>query len=310
MYSSKYYLLFFITTLFFDTTTPPWSGQVMDEAGKPLVYAEIYDQTGELLTWTDLDGNFKLAEAPANNRLQVRYPGFVALDTLLQKGQQLTLSLQKPIPVTPPPTRGGIPTSRRKVHSESKIIKTKHPAIRETSTGEYIYRGKILDDGEEPLIGASILVQDTETGTVTDIDGRYQLYFADSCATLVISYTGYETLDHAACASEELMIIMTSGAMLEEVVVTGLSVRAEAMTMAATTPGKTKRSRSGLFGSRKKTTAPPPPAPPPPAAAEEVLTFSADDFAEAPAADIDYAMEGELPTAGQLTAGEINDFSK
>jgi TonB-linked SusC/RagA family outer membrane protein len=50
-------------------------------------------------------------------------------------------------------------------------------------------KGKVTDTNQEPLIGATILVQGTEQGTITDINGNFQLK-TDSKATLIISYTG------------------------------------------------------------------------------------------------------------------------
>ena len=42
----------------------------------------------------------------------------------------------------------------------------------------YAQQGAIsgtVSDGDEPLIGASILVEGTTHGTVTDVEGKYQL---------------------------------------------------------------------------------------------------------------------------------------
>ena len=50
-------------------------------------------------------------------------------------------------------------------------------------------KGKVTDTNQEPLIGATILVQGTEQGTITDINGNFQLK-TDPKATLIISYTG------------------------------------------------------------------------------------------------------------------------
>ena len=44
----------------------------------------------------------------------------------------------------------------------------------------------------EPIIGASIIVKNTTTGTVSDIDGKYQLS-APSKAIIVVSFVGYVT---------------------------------------------------------------------------------------------------------------------
>jgi TonB-linked SusC/RagA family outer membrane protein len=53
-------------------------------------------------------------------------------------------------------------------------------------------KGKVTDTNQEPLIGATILVQGTEQGTITDINGNFQLK-TDPKATLIISYTGFSS---------------------------------------------------------------------------------------------------------------------
>ena len=50
---------------------------------------------------------------------------------------------------------------------------------------------------KQPLPGASILVKGTSTGTVTDIDGEYQINVPDQDAVLVFSFLGYITREES-----------------------------------------------------------------------------------------------------------------
>lgn len=84
--------------------------------------------------------------------------------------------------------------------------------------------GTVTDDGGEPLIGASILVKGTSSGTVTDIDGTYKLNVPDGASMLVISYTGFETQELEIGASSVVDIVLSEGVALDEVVVTALGV--------------------------------------------------------------------------------------
>ncbi|MCB9286665.1 MAG: TonB-dependent receptor [Lewinellaceae bacterium] len=79
--------------------------------------------------------------------------------------------------------------------------------------------GTVSSEGE-PLIGASVLIQGTTNGTVTDIDGSYSLS-APADATLVISYTGYNTREVAIDGQTSLDVELTPGLVLDEVVVVG-----------------------------------------------------------------------------------------
>ena len=48
-----------------------------------------------------------------------------------------------------------------------------------------------------PVIGASVIVKGTTTGTVTDYDGKFSLNVPTSAKTLVISYIGMESQEVA-----------------------------------------------------------------------------------------------------------------
>lgn len=51
--------------------------------------------------------------------------------------------------------------------------------------------GQITDSAGEPLIGAAVQVQGTATGTVTDVDGKYELVLSAGNYTLEFSFIGY-----------------------------------------------------------------------------------------------------------------------
>ena len=52
--------------------------------------------------------------------------------------------------------------------------------------------GVVQDTQGEPIIGANILVKGTSNGTITDLDGNFQLT-TDTDAILVVSFIGYQT---------------------------------------------------------------------------------------------------------------------
>lgn len=55
-----------------------------------------------------------------------------------------------------------------------------------------IVKGTVSDETGEPIIGATVKVQGTNEGAITDFDGNYSVKAASS-ATLVFSYIGYQT---------------------------------------------------------------------------------------------------------------------
>lgn len=74
----------------------------------------------------------------------------------------------------------------------------------------------------DPLIGASILIKGTATGTVTDVDGSYSIT-AKAGDVLNVSYTGFTAIEVTVGAESVLNIVLEEGVLIEEVVVTGYS---------------------------------------------------------------------------------------
>ena len=82
-------------------------------------------------------------------------------------------------------------------------------------------KGQIVDVNGESIIGASVLVKETNTGVISDIDGNF-IINAPANATLLISYVGYQTQTIKLGGKTSIRVTMQEDAeLLDEVVVVG-----------------------------------------------------------------------------------------
>jgi len=92
-----------------------------------------------------------------------------------------------------------------------------------------IYAQKIkvkgtVTDAEGPVIGATVMVEGTSKGVVTDYEGNYDIE-APSDGTLVFSYVGYTTKKIKVAGKHEINVTLSGDVtMLSEVVVVGYGV--------------------------------------------------------------------------------------
>jgi TonB-dependent SusC/RagA subfamily outer membrane receptor len=88
--------------------------------------------------------------------------------------------------------------------------------------------GKILDAQGQPMIGAAVMEKNTTRGTVTDIDGFFDMKVQDANAILEVSYTGYVTEEITVGNQTSFTITMRENTeILNEVVVTALGIKKE-----------------------------------------------------------------------------------
>ena len=91
--------------------------------------------------------------------------------------------------------------------------------------------GQVVDETGEPVIGASVVVEGTTNGTITDFDGKYTLE-ADANSILVFSYLSMKTIEEPVNGRTKIDVTMVSDAeALDEVVVTAMGIKRESKTL-------------------------------------------------------------------------------
>ncbi len=107
-------------------------------------------------------------------------------------------------------------------HIILSIKEAKVQAVQQAKT----ISGTIVDVSGEPLIGVSVAIKGTTTGTMTDIDGKFTLSANDGGDIIVISYVGYKSQEFTVGSKTVFNIVLQEGDIaLDEVVVTALGIK-------------------------------------------------------------------------------------
>ena len=85
--------------------------------------------------------------------------------------------------------------------------------------------GVVTDENEEPLIGATVLLEGTQIGTATDIDGQFTILVEGKKPMLRVSYVGMKSRSVPVKGSEKFVMITLDEdpQLMSEVIVTGYS---------------------------------------------------------------------------------------
>lgn len=161
-----------------------------------------------------------------------------------------------------------------------------------------LLNGKVTDAENSPLIGASVLLKGAKHGTVTDFDGHFRIQVPDTLIELHVAYVGFSTKTvKVPPGKQDITIKLEAGHALDEVIVTGHG-RERRKIGAASAPRRSEWKARGDASI---------------AISSSVMateTMAAPSIAPA-SADASGFLEREVSVAaGQLTAGELHDFSK
>lgn len=80
--------------------------------------------------------------------------------------------------------------------------------------------GTVVDENNEPVVGASIVITNGKALGVTDVDGNFQVKVPDGTKTLTFSYVGYESRRENARPVMGIVKMEPSSELLNDVVVT------------------------------------------------------------------------------------------
>ena len=103
---------------------------------------------------------------------------------------------------------------------QGKKIVISHARQQDNNAQKHKISGRVLDENGEAVIGASILEQGTNNGTISDLNGNFTLEVTQKDAQLEISYIGYQTLHVTSASDKPLAIVLKENSQaLDEVVV-------------------------------------------------------------------------------------------
>ena len=97
-----------------------------------------------------------------------------------------------------------------------------------------ILKGTVNDEAGEPVIGATVKVQGSQKGAITDFNGNFSVE-AEPNATLTISYVGYETQNVKVAGRNDIVITLKEdNTTLNDVVVIGYGTMKKKLVTGAT----------------------------------------------------------------------------
>jgi TonB-linked SusC/RagA family outer membrane protein len=87
-------------------------------------------------------------------------------------------------------------------------------------------KGVVSDKNHEPLIGVSVKLQGTNTGTITDFNGKYSINVPNGKSVLSFSYIGYKTVQKTIEQAATLDVLLEEDTHnIDEIVVVGYGVQ-------------------------------------------------------------------------------------
>lgn len=179
---------------------PKVEGKVVDEQGQPLIGVNVIIKDTRIGTITDFDGNFSIELPEKCVTLVFSYVGKQTKEQANScGGQQLDIILKPKTAATAThPVLKNRPTVTKPAEKQEEAKKA-----------PIIIEGQVKDEAQNPLIGTSILIKGTKTGTITDLQGYFELRLPSDCATLIFNYVGKEVEEVAnACGGQKLDIVM------------------------------------------------------------------------------------------------------
>jgi len=117
---------------------------------------------------------------------------------------------------------------------KSNVNLKQEETVRLQETAQRQVSGTVTDSNSQPLVGVTVAVKGTSTGTFTGPDGRFTLTSTEDTLTLVFSFVGMITKEvKVAGGTTDLIIVLEEETIgINEIVVTALGIEKESRALA------------------------------------------------------------------------------
>ncbi|MDR0429827.1 MAG: TonB-dependent receptor [Tannerellaceae bacterium] len=183
-------------------------------------YADSYAQITEL---TVNEKSIELGELLNKIESQTEYFFFYSNDEI-DKNMKVSVNVNnKPITDILDQALAGSAISY--LVKDNVVILVKKEQLKELQQTKRQITGTVVDQNGEPIIGASVVVEGSVNGTITDINGDFAISVEDEKSVLAISYIGYKSQRIAVGKNTYIQVNLKEyNKMLEEVVVIGYNI--------------------------------------------------------------------------------------
>ena len=259
------------------------SGTISDEKNKPLSNVEILNSSNNFICYSNEQGNFSI-KGKINDELNFMYSGKITKTVKISKLTKNEIKFDTLI-------------------ADSFVDVTVNPFKNKIV-------GRVTDNGI-PLPGAVVQIKGIKKGTTTDDNGYYGID-AKIGSTLVFSFLGFITQEVKVLKKTLDVNLKSDSKMIESVVITGTTgikiknsvVTSSYSTVAATEISSSKsESVKALTGKVSGLAITPSEA----VKVDKIIVRGRESKSDDTA--IDHEAVSTNQKAGQLTAGEVNDFS-
>jgi outer membrane receptor protein involved in Fe transport len=87
-----------------------------------------------------------------------------------------------------------------------------------------VVKGQVIDDSNQPIAGANVMIKGTNVGTSTDVAGKYSISVSDASSKLVFSFVGKQSVEKVITNETEINIVLIDNSSeLDQVIVTATS---------------------------------------------------------------------------------------
>ncbi|MFV0268361.1 MAG: carboxypeptidase-like regulatory domain-containing protein, partial [Draconibacterium sp.] len=179
-------------------------GKVTGKNGIPLEEAVVYYTDRKQVidkTLSDDEGNYEIEINGKDPLLVIRMDGYVSQTFELNKSEVLKVRLDE-IKTNEERFMEGLPPQHSEISKPIDPIKIK---------------GKVINEKGELLPGVAVLIKGTTIGTVTDIEGNYELKLEDDAATLVFMMVGFDQKEVEVNKQATINVKLTASKTAQEV---------------------------------------------------------------------------------------------